>query len=111
MGMAASQARLLMLTARKSDLELMIQFVSQSRMALSNATSALYNQGATQNLDPNSPQTQALQMRISAIQEADKRLEMEMKRLDTQHEAVQTEIETVQKVLQKNIETSFKIMG
>ena len=52
-----------------------------------------------------------LAARIAAIQEADKRLEMEMKRLDTQHEAVQTEMETVQKILQKNIETSFKIMG
>jgi len=34
-----------------------------------------------------------------------------MKRLEVQHKAVQTEIESVQKVLQKNIETSFKIMG
>jgi uncharacterized protein YlxW (UPF0749 family) len=111
MGLGASQARLLMLTARKSDLELMIQFVSQARMQLSNATSALYTQGANQNLDPNSAATQQLQMRISAIQEADKRLEMESKRLDTQHDAVQTEIESVQKVIQKNIDMSFKMMG
>jgi len=39
--MAASQARLLMLTARKSDLELQMQFVSQRRMQLANAVAAL----------------------------------------------------------------------
>jgi len=31
-----------------------------------------------------------------------------MKQLDTEHNAVQTEMEAVQKVLQKNIEGSFK---
>lgn len=109
MGLAASQARLLMLTARKSDLELQWQFVSQARMQLANATSGLYNQMA--NLNPGSGDDQRLQAQIAALQEQDKRLEMESKRIDTQHQAVQTEIESVQKVITKNIEMSFKMMG
>jgi hypothetical protein len=36
---------------------------------------------------------------------------MESKRLDTQRMAIQTEYESVQKMIQKNIEVSFKIMG
>jgi len=91
--MAASQARLLMLTARKSDLELMLQYINQSRMQLSNAWA---------NANP---------AQRAAIADADKRLELEAKRVATQLQAVQTEIDAVQKILQKNIETSFKIIG
>lgn len=109
MGLAASQARLLMLTARKSELELMMQMVCQSRLALANMTSSLYN--ASANRTPGSADDHKLQQQINAMGEQDKRLEMEMKRLDTQHEAVQTELESVQKIISKNIETSFKIMG
>lgn len=43
MGLAASQARLLLLIARKSDLELNMQNVCQKRMALSSEMSKLYN--------------------------------------------------------------------
>lgn len=111
MGLAASQARLLCLTARKSDLELQWQFVSQARMQLANMTSALFNASASQNLEPGSPDDKAIQARISALQEQDKRLEMESKRIDTQHQAVQTEVESVQKIISKNIESSFKLMG
>jgi len=51
------------------------------------------------------------QQQKDAIIAVDKQLELEMKRLETQHQAVQTEIEAVQKVIQKNIEQSFKIIG
>ncbi len=42
------------------------------------------------------------------IQQQDKSLELKMKQLDTEHNAIQTEMDAVQKVLQKNIEGSFK---
>lgn len=108
-GLAASQSRMMMLTARKSDLELQQQFVSQQRMQLANTTSSLFQQQAK--LDPASPQAQQLQMRIASLQSVDKSLEMEMKQLDTQHQAVQTEIAAVQKIISKNIEQSFKTFG
>jgi P pilus assembly chaperone PapD len=41
----------------------------------------------------------------------DKRLELELKNVDTQHNAVQTEIDAVKKVIEKNIESSFKTFG
>jgi len=44
----------------------------------------------------------------SEIQQKDKSLELQMKQLDTEHNAIQTEMDAVQKVLQKNIEGSFK---
>ena len=43
MGMAASQARVLLLTSRKSDLELQAQFITQEKMLLSMKTEEIAN--------------------------------------------------------------------
>lgn len=109
MGLAASQARLLMLTARKSDLELHLQFINQGRIQLANMVTGLIN--AQMNLEPDSNESKELNLRIEAIQQQDKILEINARRIDTQHQAVQTEIDAVSKVISKNIESSFKLMG
>jgi capsule polysaccharide export protein KpsE/RkpR len=109
MGFAASQARFMMLTARKSDLELQGQFINQARMQLANVTGSLFQ--VSSNLEPESPQAQQLQGRIAAIQAVDKSLELQLRRVDTQRDAVQTEIDAVRKVIGKNIESTFKTFG
>jgi hypothetical protein len=106
MGFGASQARLMISTARKSDLELEGQFINQARLQLANTTGALFSVSA--NLDPEAPEAQALQARIAAVQTLDKSLELNLRRVDSQRQGVQTEIEAIQKVIQKNIEGSFK---
>ena len=109
MGYAASQARYMILTARKSDLELQGQFINQARLSLANITGALFTISA--NLEPESPEAQQLQARIAAIQAIDKALELQLRRVDTQRDAVQTEIDAVRKVIGKNIESTFKTFG
>ena len=109
MGFAASQARYMMLTARRSDLELQGQFINQARLQLANITGALFT--IASNLEPESPETQQLQARVAAIQAIDKSLELQLRRVDTQRDAVQTEIDAVRKVIQKNIESTFKTFG
>lgn len=42
------------------------------------------------------------------LQAEDKRMELEMKNIETQHKAVETEFESVKKIVDKNIEMSFK---
>ena len=106
MGFAASQARYMLLTARKSDLELQGQFINQARMALANMTGQLFTLSA--NLNPDSPEAQQLQARIASIQSVDKGLELQLRQVDTQRDAVQTEVEAVRKVIGKNIESTFK---
>jgi capsule polysaccharide export protein KpsE/RkpR len=106
MGFAASQARYMMLTARKSDLELQGQFINQARLQLANITGALFT--IASNLEPESPETQQIQARVAAIQAIDKALELQLRRVDTQRDAVQTEIDAVRKVIGKNIESTFK---
>lgn len=109
MGFAASQARYMMLTARKSDLELQGQFINQARLSLANVTGALFT--ISSNLEPESPEAAQLQARIAAIQAVDKALELQLRRVDTQRDAVQTEIDAVRKVIGKNIESTFKTFG
>ena len=52
-----------------------------------------------------------IQAATSALQQQDKALELQANRINTQHEAVQTELDVVQKVIAKNIQSSFKLMG
>ncbi|MBX2859960.1 MAG: hypothetical protein KTR14_01905 [Vampirovibrio sp.] len=111
MGFAASQARLMMLTARKSDLELRLQFNNQARLRLANMMSGLMLTLSSQTTFENQAVTQRMQNVISYIQQQDKMLEMEARRIESQHEAVSTEIQAVRKVIQKNIASTFKIMG
>lgn len=49
--------------------------------------------------------------RVSRFQRADKLLECQLKKLETEHNALQTEIESVQKVIKDNVEASFKTFG
>ena len=75
-------------------------------MQLANITNELFN--VMSNLDPNSPFAIQMQARVQALQSLDKALELQLRRVDTQQQAVQTEIEAVQKVIDKNIDLSFK---
>ncbi len=106
MGLAASQARYLLLTARKSDLEFTGQQINQSRTQLANITNQLFN--VATGLDPESDEAIQIQLRINSIQSLDQALELQLRRVDTQQKAVQTEIEAVQKVIDKNITQVFK---
>lgn len=120
MGMAASQSRLLMLTARLSDLELSAQQIDNAKIQNSrlsqgaalqytNALSAATGADGNVNSAATAAATAAYEATTSALQAQDKIYDMELKNIDTEHEALQTEIDSVKKVIDKNIERSFKI--
>jgi DNA repair ATPase RecN len=106
MGLAASQSRFLTLTARKSDLELTGQQINQSRLQLANVTNDLFNTAST--LDPDAKEAIQIQLRINALQSLDQSLELQLRRVDTQQQAVQTELEAIRKIIDKNVELTFK---
>lgn len=134
MGLAASQARFLSLTARKSDLEFNAQQVNQERMRLSNDTQTLFEQyfslkvptpyviSATYpDADGNGladqyeldqqiyeNETAQINAQTELYHSQDRVLEMNLKNLETQQKEVQTEIDSVKKVIDKNIEMTFK---
>lgn len=55
--------------------------------------------------------TAQYQSKTADLQAQDKRLEIELKNIDTQHQTIQTEIDAVKKVIDKNIEMTFKTFG
>ena len=54
---------------------------------------------------------QEINAKIEIVQAEDKNLELRLKQLDTEHNAIQTEMDAVEKVIQKNTESSFKTFG
>ncbi len=54
---------------------------------------------------------QDINSKIEIIQSEDKNLELRLKQLDTEQDAISTEIDAVEKVIQKNVESSFKTFG
>ena len=123
MGLSASQCRLLVLTARLSDLELQAQQICNSKIRLAvqstdaalEYTDALRNSAKTTEAD--SPEQNvdmdAAELKYKLITERlaaqDKIYDLQLKNIDTEHNACQTEIDSVKKVIDKNIERSFKI--
>lgn len=49
------------------------------------------------------------QASMDQIEAKDKRYDLQLKNIDTEHSAIQTEMDSVQKVIDKNIERSFKV--
>ena len=147
MGLAASQGRLLYLTARKSDIEFKVQIINQRRTTLAQQTTQLVRQyanamyqndnpsiiNATDINDPSTIQpvgalpgfvfptsgtviqtpiaTGDYETQMALVQSLDKELELRTRDLDTQHKEVETEYDAVKKVIDKNIEMTFKTFG
>lgn len=109
MGFAANQARLMMLISRQRDLELEAQFISNHRMFLGNMVTELFS--LSSKLDPNTEASRVLNARIRSLQQADKVLELHLNRINSQIKAVEKESESAQKLVDKNIEKSFGLLG
>ena len=54
---------------------------------------------------------QDINAKIEIIQAEDKNLELRLKQLDTEQDAISTEMDAVQKVIEKNVESTFKTFG
>jgi hypothetical protein len=113
MGLAASQARFLSLTQRKSDIEFQGQQTNQERTLnaynmqalVADLTAAMAGNEIT---DVSDPAYLTFEAEIERLHAIDRTLELELKDLDTQHNETQTEIDAVKKVIDKNIEMTFK---
>src|SRR3989339_1709109 len=101
MGLVASQARLLVLYARKSDLDLSAQQICNHRTGLALVLQAFAENYATAVRQAGADQTAVDQLTTqynadtAALQAEDKALELQLKMVETQHTAVQTECESV----------------
>lgn len=117
MGLVAGQARVLMLTSRKIDLEAVIQNLCQQSINMSasispfaNLMSANGNQmsaGGGQN-PAVQQQSDLIAKRIEAIQAWDKQITMIKTQYENQHKMIETELESAKKIVDKAVESGFK---
>ena len=138
MGMSASQSRELFLTARLADLELRAQQLSNAKIRLgsqqtnasndylnalngtvaSDSTSSYTDTStqtvyASQSAKDNAVNTASVKYtaKMNSIESVEKVYDMELKNIETEHNAVQTEIDSVKKVIDKNVDRTFKIFS
>ncbi len=112
MGIAASQARLIFIVARQSDIELRMEFNTMERAVLAEQASKFSSAATnTGNVFDLASSQQNYQSTMTAIHTKDRQLAVEMQSLETQHKMVSTEYESVKKVINKNIERSFKYLS
>ena len=48
---------------------------------------------------------------MADLEHKDKQFDLELRKLDTEHNALQTEYESVKNVVDKNVESTFKIFS
>lgn len=109
MGVAATQFRVLANKSQLSDYQFQAQMINQSKLQLGASLGNLWS--LTANLDPNSPTMQVLNAQIAVIQQIEKGLEQQSTRLDLLVKAITTELEGLNKVLEKNISNTFKLLA
>lgn len=137
MGIAANKFRLLFLTASKSDIEFKMLKLNQLRIGLMSSAekfaaqqsnnifqsgqhSDLYNgntPGALPGFIGNPFVSQdevpegAYEAQMTVIHSMDKEYEIQIKKLETFHEAKKTEVDSVKELLKKNTEKEYKTFG
>ena len=109
MGVAATQFRLLISKSQLSDYQFQAQMINQSKQQLGSSVGNLWS--LTANQDPGSTTMQVLNAQIAVIQQIEKGLEQQSTRLDLLVKAITTELEGLNKVLEKNISNTFKLLA
>ncbi len=114
MGLAASHARFLTLTARQNDIEFKGQQLNQERTINAYGMEHIVEemtelaQQESAGLLVNPTDYDVIEAQLALAQSVDRNLELDLKNVDTQHQEVVTEMDAVKKVIDKNIEMTFK---
>ncbi len=106
MSWAGAGSRLMLLIARRYDLEHQIALISDHKYKLGSMISNLMNLKADS--DPGSPQDKAMQAKIHMLYEAEKALEMRITKLNKQQEAIDKEEQKLDQMVSKNIDRFFQ---
>jgi len=119
MGVASNQARLFVLTSRKSDLELAMTNINmRQQMLATKQAEAVAKKTSAMTQFLNSEQDTAVSFEQTAayaeyeramaeIELADNNLSMQLKAMETEHQAVSQELEETRKLVDNNVKNSF----
>ncbi|MCI1273516.1 MAG: hypothetical protein LKG27_03675 [Clostridiaceae bacterium] len=105
-----SSGRLISITLNPGDED----EVTYSLTTNTSTDQAKYNDAMNQyeyNKNEYDQEVQNINAKIETVQAEDKNLELRLKQLDTEQNAISTELDAVKKVIEKNVESSFKTFG
>ena len=119
MGVSSNQARLFLLTSRKSDLELAMTNISMRQQmlatkqadAISKKTAAMMQfLNSQQDGSVSFEQTAAYaqyELEMTQLEMADNNLSLQLQAMETEHKAVSQQIEEARKLVDNNVKNSF----
>ena len=123
MGVSANQSRLMTLTARMHDLELRAQQISNQKVIMSLKSEAIaleYSDAMnratnTSTGEVNEGVLNAAQRSYEAasatLSKDEKLLDLELSKINTEHNAASTEYDSVKSLISDNVEKSFSLFG
>lgn len=119
MGVSSNQARLFLLTSRKSDLELAMSNITMRQQllatkqaeAISKKTDAMLQfMNSQQDGSVTFEQTAAYaeyEVQMTQLEMADNNLTMQLQAMETEHKAISQQLEEARKLVDNNVKNSF----
>jgi len=119
MGVSSNQARLFLLTSRKSDLELAMSNITMRQQllatkqaeAISKKTDAMLQfMNSQQDGSVSFEQTAAYaeyEVQMTQLEMADNNLTMQLQAMETEHKAISQQLEEARKLVDNNVKNSF----
>ena len=105
MGLLTAQLRLAQINNYRSDLEYQINLISSTKISLSAQINDMV--GLNADMDPESPESKALEKKKARLQQDEKALDQKLQRYQTQLQMIEAEEQTVKQQVQTGIQRSF----
>ncbi len=105
MGILIAQMRLAQINSYRSDLEYKIQLISSTKLELSSQINDMVGLGS--DMEPDSPEMKALEKKKERLMQAEKALDQQLERYQTQLQMIESEEQTVRQQLSQSIQRAY----
>lgn len=105
MGILIAQMRLAQINSYRSDLEYKIQLISSTKLELSSQINDMVGLGS--DMEPDSPEMKALEKKKERLMQAEKALDQQLQRYQTQLQMIESEEQTVRQQLSQSIQRAY----
>ncbi len=105
MGILLAQMRLAQINSYRSDLEYKIQLISSTKLELSSQINDMVGLGS--DMEPDSPEMKALEKKKERLMQAEKALDQQLQRYQTQLQMIESEEQSVRQQLSQAIQRAY----
>ena len=105
MGILLAQMRLAQINSYRSDFEYKIQLISSTKLELSSQINDMVGLGS--DMEPDSPEMKALEKKKERLMQAEKALDQQLQRYQTQLQMIESEEQSVRQQLSQAIQRAY----